>query len=88
MTVEDTEDGAGSFQALDEIYARYQEAEKIPGLAFGVVRNGSLAYAKGLGIVSVESKAPVGTGHLLPHRLDDQGDHRHRHPAAAGIAAA
>lgn len=61
MTTEDAEDGAGSFQALDDIYARYQEAEKIPGLAFGVVRNGRLAYAKGLGIVSVDSKAPVGT---------------------------
>ena len=61
MTVEDVEDGAGSFQALDEIYTRYQQAEKIPGLAFGIVRNGQLAYAKGLGITSVESKAPVGT---------------------------
>jgi CubicO group peptidase (beta-lactamase class C family) len=62
MTVEESEDnGAGEFQALDEIYARYQEAEKLPGLAFGVLRNGALAYAKGLGIVSVESKAPVGT---------------------------
>src|SRR5438034_10785042 len=60
MTVEDVEDGAGSFQALDEIYARYQAAEKIPGLVFGVVRNGALAYAKGLGITSVDTKAPVG----------------------------
>ena len=55
MTIEDAEDGAGSFEALDEIYTRYQQAEKIPGLAFGVVRNGQLAYAKGLGIISVES---------------------------------
>jgi CubicO group peptidase (beta-lactamase class C family) len=61
MSVENADDGAGVFQALDDIYARYQEAEKLPGLAFGVVRNGQLAYAKGLGIVSVDSKAPVGT---------------------------
>jgi CubicO group peptidase (beta-lactamase class C family) len=61
MTVEEAEDdGAGRFQALDAIYARYQETEKIPGLAFGVVRDGTLAYAKGLGIVSTETKAAVG----------------------------
>jgi CubicO group peptidase (beta-lactamase class C family) len=60
-TAEAQDNGADSFQALDEIYARHQEAEKIPGLSFGVVRNGQLAYAKGLGIVSVDSKAPVGT---------------------------
>jgi serine-type D-Ala-D-Ala carboxypeptidase/endopeptidase len=62
MPVEESQnDGAGHFQALDEIYARYQEAEKIPGLAFGIVRNGALVYGKGLGIASVETKAPVGT---------------------------
>ena len=61
MTVEEAEDdGAGRFQAPDAIYARYQETEKIPGLAFGVVRDGTIAYAKGLGIVSVETKAAVG----------------------------
>ena len=37
MTVEDAQDGAGSFQALDDIYVRYQQAEKLPGLAFGIV---------------------------------------------------
>ncbi|HVZ02459.1 MAG TPA: serine hydrolase domain-containing protein [Dongiaceae bacterium] len=61
MEIEDVEEDAGSFRALDEIYARYQAAEKIPGLAFGVVRGGELAYGKGLGIVSVDAKAPVGT---------------------------
>jgi CubicO group peptidase (beta-lactamase class C family) len=59
MTIEEAEEGA--FRALDEIYAAYQQAEKLPGLAFGVVRNGRLAYGKGLGITSVDTKAPVGT---------------------------
>jgi CubicO group peptidase (beta-lactamase class C family) len=61
MTVAETENGAGEFEALDAIYARYQEAEKLPGLSFGIVRNGELAYAKGLGIGSVDTKAAVGT---------------------------
>jgi D-alanyl-D-alanine-carboxypeptidase/D-alanyl-D-alanine-endopeptidase len=48
------------FEQLDAIYARYREAGHIPGLVFGVVRDGKLAYAKGLGVASLESKAPVG----------------------------
>jgi CubicO group peptidase (beta-lactamase class C family) len=57
---EEVESGAERFEALDAIYAQYQQAERLPGLAFGVVRDGKLAYAKGLGIVSVDTKAPVG----------------------------
>jgi len=30
------------FQDLDAIYARYQQAENIPGLVYGVVQNGKL----------------------------------------------
>src|SRR4051812_7936835 len=47
------------FEGLDAIYARFQQAENIPGLVFGVVRDGQLAYVKGLGVASLESKAPV-----------------------------
>ncbi len=59
MTTEDAENRA--FEALDAIYARYQEAEKLPGLSFGVVRDGKLVYGKGLGIASTDTKAPVST---------------------------
>ena len=47
------------FQDLDAIYARYQQAESIPGLVYGVVQNGKLVHAKGMGIASLETKAPV-----------------------------
>jgi hypothetical protein len=47
------------FQDLDTIYARFQQAENIPGLVFGVIQGGNLAYVKGLGVASLESKAPV-----------------------------
>jgi serine-type D-Ala-D-Ala carboxypeptidase/endopeptidase len=48
------------FQDLDAIYARFQQAESIPGLVFGVVCDGKLAYLKGLGVASRETNAPVG----------------------------
>jgi D-alanyl-D-alanine-carboxypeptidase/D-alanyl-D-alanine-endopeptidase len=48
------------FQDLDAIYARYQQAENIPGLVYGVVQNGKLAHVKGMGITSLQTKAPVG----------------------------
>ena len=47
------------FQELDAIYARYQQAENIPGLVYGVIQGGALAHAKGLGVASLETKAPV-----------------------------
>ena len=57
MTVEEVTEE--TFRALEAIYERYQKAETIPGMAFGIVRNGALAHAKGFGIASTETKAPV-----------------------------
>ena len=48
------------FQDLDAIYARFQQSENIPGMVFGVVQGGKLAYVKGLGLASRETNAPVG----------------------------
>src|SRR5689334_321535 len=48
------------FEDLDAIYARYQQAEHIPGLVYGVVRDGKLAHVQGIGVASLETKAPVG----------------------------
>lgn len=47
------------FQDLDAIYARYQQDENIPGLVYGVIQGGKLVHVKGLGVASLESKAPV-----------------------------
>jgi len=48
------------FQDLDAIYARYQQAENIPGLVYGVVQNGKLAHVQGMGVAALETQAPVG----------------------------
>jgi CubicO group peptidase (beta-lactamase class C family) len=47
------------FQDLDAIYARYQQAENIPGLVYGVVQGGKLAHVKGMGVASLETQASV-----------------------------
>src|SRR3954464_12628106 len=51
--------GGTMFQDLDAIYARFQQAQNIPGLVFGVIQDGKLAYVKGLGVAALDSKAPV-----------------------------
>ncbi|WP_395016465.1 serine hydrolase domain-containing protein [Dongia sp.] len=48
------------FQELDAIYARYQQAEHIPGLVYGVVQDGKLAHVKGSGVAALGSQVPVG----------------------------
>ena len=47
------------FQDIDAIYARFQQAENIPGLVYGVIQGGKLAHVKGLGVASRETQAPV-----------------------------
>jgi CubicO group peptidase (beta-lactamase class C family) len=47
------------FQDLDPLYARFREAENIPGLVYGVVQAGELVHVNGLGAASLETKAPV-----------------------------
>jgi CubicO group peptidase (beta-lactamase class C family) len=47
------------FQDLDAVYARYQQAENIPGLVYGVVQGGTLVHVKGIGVASLETRAPV-----------------------------
>jgi hypothetical protein len=50
---------AATFPALDAALAREVAAQKLPGLAFGIVIDGELAYAKGLGVRDLETKQPV-----------------------------
>jgi len=44
---------------VDNFIARQMEARHIPGLALGVVKNGTLVYAKGYGDATLEWKMPA-----------------------------
>ncbi len=50
---------AAAFPEVEKIFERFREKKHIPGLAFGVVVDGELAYAKGLGVRDIASGAPV-----------------------------
>jgi CubicO group peptidase (beta-lactamase class C family) len=51
--------GAPEFARLDAAFENYRLDAHVPGLVFGVVMDGRLAYLKGLGVQDVESKRPV-----------------------------
>ncbi len=44
---------------LDQIAATELARQHLPGMAIAAVRDGQIVYAKGFGVASVESKAPV-----------------------------
>jgi len=44
---------------LDGIFENYRLDAHVPGMVFGVVRDGRLAYVKGLGVQDLEAKRPV-----------------------------
>lgn len=44
---------------IDALFARYQADAHVPGLVYGVVKDGKLAYVKGVGVQDLESKRPV-----------------------------
>lgn len=47
------------FSALDPLFADYARDTHIPGLIFGVVADGRLAYIRGVGFQDLSSKHPV-----------------------------
>ena len=50
--------------ALPEVRKGFQDwmaANNVPGLAFGIVKDGKLIHAEGLGVRDIEAKAPVTT---------------------------
>jgi len=49
----------GGFPEVERIFTRFKERRQIPGAAFGVVIDGELAWAKGLGVRDVTSGAAV-----------------------------
>lgn len=48
-----------AFSVIEKMYEDYALKNNIPGLAFGIVINGKLMYAKGIGYRDVEKKVPV-----------------------------
>jgi len=47
------------FAAVDRIFADYAIDSHIPGLVYGIVANGRLAYVRGIGVSDLESNRPV-----------------------------
>lgn len=44
---------------IDALFAKYQAEQHIPGLVYGVVKDGKLAYVKGIGVQDIRDKRPV-----------------------------
>lgn len=44
---------------IDALFARYQADQHVPGLVYGVVKDGRLAYVKGVGVQNISDKRPV-----------------------------
>ena len=47
------------FAAVDRIFADYAVDAHIPGLVYGIVADGRLAYVRGIGVQDLESRRPV-----------------------------
>jgi CubicO group peptidase (beta-lactamase class C family) len=44
---------------IDALFARFQSDQHVPGLVYGVVRDGRLAYVKGIGVQNIADRRPV-----------------------------
>lgn len=44
---------------IDTLFARFQADQHVPGLVYGVVKDGKLAYVKGLGVQNIDDKRSV-----------------------------
>lgn len=44
---------------IDALFAKYQADQHIPGMVYGVVKDGRLAYVKGIGVQNIDDKRPV-----------------------------
>lgn len=54
-----TEAQKAAFAAIDPLFAAFQQERHAPGLVYGVVVDGKLAYVRTLGVQDTASKAPV-----------------------------
>lgn len=44
---------------IDALFAKYQAEAHVPGLVYGIVKDGRLAYVKGAGVQNIADKSPV-----------------------------
>ncbi|MBO9697736.1 MAG: beta-lactamase family protein [Sphingopyxis sp.] len=44
---------------IDALFAKYQAEAHVPGMVYGVVSDGRLAYVKGIGVQNIADKRPV-----------------------------
>ncbi|MBA3941484.1 MAG: penicillin-binding protein [Sphingopyxis sp.] len=44
---------------IDALFSKYQTDQHIPGMVYGVVRDGKLAYVRGVGVQTIDDKRPV-----------------------------
>lgn len=44
---------------IDALFAKFQADQHVPGLVYGVVKDGKLAYVKGLGVQNIDDDRPV-----------------------------
>src|SRR3546814_14180047 len=44
---------------IDALFTKYQADQHIPGMVYGVVRDGQLAYVKGIGVQNLADKRRV-----------------------------
>lgn len=44
---------------IDALFAGYQAEQHIPGLVYGVVKDGKLAYVKGIGVQNIDDKRAI-----------------------------
>ncbi|WP_353227595.1 serine hydrolase domain-containing protein [Novosphingobium sp.] len=51
--------------AIDAIFAKWQAENHVPGMVYGVVANGKLAYVHGLGVQDLDSRRPVNADTLF-----------------------
>lgn len=54
-----TGDQKAAFAEIDPLFEAFMREQNVPGLVYGVVADGKLAYVRTLGVQDVETKAPV-----------------------------
>jgi len=59
QTADQTADQAKAFSRLDPIFERFARERHTPGMVFGVVADGKLAYVKTFGVQDTASRRPV-----------------------------
>ncbi len=50
---------------IDALFAKFQAEQHVPGLVYGVVKDGKLAYVKGVGVQNIADKRPVTSDSLF-----------------------